>query len=201
MSYRRKFYKNNYYDNERRGRQNYYKKRNYNERSRSRDNMYYSKKSNNLFNMYNKNEHLSSSSSESISENNFYVDRTKTCPFLLRIFYKLNSFNSLNLFHPGSFPKELNIYTWEDVDLEEIAKCIHIALKDTEFGVYDYYRFCRIYYDSKGTLLKDEIGAVVNNNKYSNLNVNLNKCLKDLGFKIGDYLDINISSVKKMKKY
>ena len=205
MSYRRKpYFKKRNYDNKDKPiykRQNY-KRRNYRSRSFSRDKEYRSKKNNNMFSMYNKNEHLSSSSPSESSYSNdydddFYVDREKTCPFLLRIFYKINSFNSLNLFENGKFPSELNIYTWEDADLEELAKFIHLALKTTVLGAYDYYKFSRIYYDSKGTLLRDEIGNVVINNKSSKLNYNVKKTLKEIGFQIGDYFDINITSVNK----
>ena len=209
MSYRKKpFYKKKYFDNNNNGRpprrKPYFKKRYNRSRSRSRN-----RSNSSDFNMYNKNEHLSSSSpSESFSnssyddnrdEDEYYLDRKKICPFLLRIFYKINSFNSLNLFKEPPFPSELNIYTWEDADLEELAKFIHLALKNTILNEYDYYKFSRIFYDEKGTLLRDEIGCVVINNKSSKLNINNNKTLKDIKFQIGDYLDINITSVNKNK--
>ena len=182
----------------------YFNKRNY-YRSRSRNskrsNDYRSKRNYNMYNMSYKNEHLPSSSpSSSYSssrEDEFYVDREKTCPFLLKIFYKIDSYNSLNLFRDKLFPAELNIYTWEDADLEELAKFIHLALKNTILSAYDYYKFSRIYYDSKGTLLRDEIGCVVTNSRSSKLNENVNKTLKEIGFQIGDYFDINITSVNK----
>ena len=206
-SYRRKpFYKNKPYSGSYKkpiGKR-YFNKRNY-YRSRSRNsnrsNDYRSKRNNNNFNMYNKNQYLPSSSpSSSYSssrEDEFYVDREKTCPFLLKIFYKIDSYNSLNLFRDKLFPAELNIYTWEDADLEELAKFIHLALKNTILSAYDYYKFSRIYYDSKGTLLRDEIGCVVTNSRSSKLNENVNKTLKEIGFQIGDYFDINITSVNK----
>ena len=202
MSYHKKSYhKNRYYDDKDKPnhKNKYYKMRYYHSRSRSRDNNYYSKKNNNMFNMYNKNDLLSSSSSESSYSNDdeFFVDREKTCPFLLRIFYKVNSFNSLNLFRDEKFPSELNIYTWEDADLDELTKFIHLALKDTVLGKYDLYKFSRIYYDSKGTLLRDYVGSVVVNNKSSKLNNNNKKSLKEIGFQIGDYFDINITSINK----
>ena len=78
-----------------------------------------------------------------------------------------------------------------------MATFIHLALKETVLGIYDYYKFSRIYYDTKGTLLRDEIGTVVINNKSSKLNVNRKKTLKEIGFQIGDYFDINITSIKK----
>jgi hypothetical protein len=204
MSFQKKsFYKkkNYYYDSrDRINKKRNFKRKYYRSRSASRNNSYYSKRNNNNYNIHYKNEYLSSSSSESSSNENdydFYVDREKTCPFLLRIFYKVNSFNSLNLFSNGKFPSELNIYTWEDADLEELATFIHLALKETVLGIYDYYKFSRIYYDTKGTLLRDEIGTVVINNKSSKLNINRKKTLKEIGFQIGDYFDINITSIKK----
>ena len=146
--------------------------------------------------MYSKYEHLSSSSSSSsLANNEFFVDREKTCPFLLRIFYKIHSYNSLSNFSGNEFPPELNIYTWEDADLKELAKKIHSALKDTVLGMYDLYKFSRIYYDNKGTLLRDDIGDVVINDKHSKLNINVKMTLKEIGFQIGDYFDINITSV------
>ena len=148
MSYRKKsFYKRKYYDNKEKPnyKKKFLKRHYYRSRSGSRDKDYHSKRNNNMFNMYNRNEHLSSSSSyDSFSheyDDEFFVDREKTCPFLLRIFYKINSFNSLNLFRDGSFPSELNIYTWEDADLDELAKFIHLALKDTVLGNYPLAAF------------------------------------------------------------
>ena len=49
-------------------------------------------------------------------------------------------------------------------------------------------------YDSKGTLLRDDIGNVVINDRYSKLNLNVKMTLKEMGFQIGDYFDINITS-------
>ena len=212
MSYNRKPYYNNRRNNFGYNRYNAqrntqerrpYYKRPYN-KNRSRSNSRnkfpkkrpYSKKGKRIPNMYNKNEYLSSSSSSSsLPNNDFFVDREKTCPFLLRIFYKINGYNALSTFTGNEFPPELDIYTWEDADLKELAKKIHSALKDTVLGMYDLYKFSRIYYDSKGTLLRDDIGDVVINDKYSKLNHNAKMTLKEIKFQIGDYFDINITSV------
>ena len=78
-----------------------------------------------------------------------------------------------------------------------INKIYSLALKDTVLGKYDFYKFSRIYHDSKGELVRDEVGSVVINNKSSKLNYNMKKTLKDIGFQIGDYFDINITSVNK----
>jgi hypothetical protein len=179
-----------YYNND-----NYYKNRSRSDsRNKSPKKRPYSKKYKKMFNMYSRYEHLSSSSSSSSINNEFFVDREKTCPFLLRIFYKINGNNSLSNFNGKEFPPELDIYTWEDADLKELAKKIHSALKSTILGMYDYYKFSRIYYDSKGTLLRDDIGNVVINDRYSKLNLNVKMTLKEMGFQIDDYFDINITS-------
>jgi len=213
MSYYRKPYYRNRYNN-RYNRDNYketekkpYKKRhyynnNYNSRSRSESRSpkrRYSKNEKRKFNMYNKDEYLeeSSSSSSSFDNNDFFVDREKTCPFLLRVFYKINGNNPLSLFSGDKFPTELDIYTWEDANLKELSKFIHDALKDTVLGMYDYYKFSRIHHDENGTLLSDEIGNVVINDKRSKLNKNIKKSLKDIGFQIGDFFDINITSTNR----
>ena len=204
MSYYRKPYSRRRFNNQksRYNQRDTYHKNSYNRsRSRSRSSERrrrpYSKKVKKMFNMYRKYEHLSSSSSSfSENDNEFFVDREKTCPFLLRVFYKINDFNSISDFIGDKFPSELNIYTWEDANLKELAKFINDALKDTVLGMYNLYRFARIYYDSQNTLLRDEIGDVVINDKKSKLNFNVKKTLKEFGFQIGDYLDINITSTK-----
>ena len=204
MSYYRKPYSRRRFNNQksRYNQRDTYHKNSYNRsRSRSRSSERrrrpYSKKVKKMFNMYSKYELLSSSSSSfSENDNEFFVDREKTCPFLLRVFYKINDFNSISDFIGDKFPSELNIYTWEDANLKELAKFINDALKDTVLGMYNLYRFARIYYDSQNTLLRDEIGDVVINDKKSKLNFNVKKTLKEFGFQIGDYLDINITSTK-----
>ena len=186
---RKPYYKTTYYSNRSRS------------RSRSNKRRHYSRRENRMFNMYNKDEHLSSSSSSSSLSNNndFFVNREKTCPFLLRVFYKINGNNHLSDFEGEKFPPELHIYTWEDANLKELAKFIHDALKDTVIGMYDLYQFSRIHYDSDGTLLRDYAGSVVINDKKSKLNKNMKTSLKEIGFQIGDYFDINITSVNRKK--
>ena len=214
MSYYKRPYNKRRYNNNnirrdnrdyRDNRKPYYKNTYYNNRSRSRSHSnkrrHYSRRENRMFNMYNKDEHLSSSSSSSSLSNNndFFVNREKTCPFLLRVFYKINGNNHLSDFEGEKFPPELHIYTWEDANLKELAKFIHDVLKDTVIGMYDLYQFSRIHYDSDGTLLRDYAGSVVINDKKSKLNKNMKTSLKEIGFQIGDYFDINITSVNRKK--
>ena len=80
-----------------------------------------------------------------------------------------------------------------------MAKFIHDAFKDTVYEMYDFFKFSRIYYDSKGTLVRDKIGNVVINDKKSKLNENIKTSLRDIGFQIGDFFDINITTVNGKK--
>ena len=189
---RKPYYKNNYNND------NYSRSRS---RSTNNKHHHYSRRENRLFNMYNKNEHLSSSSSSSSLSNNndFFVNREKVCPFLLRVFYKINGNNNMSDIEGDKIIPELNLYTWEDANLKELAKFIHDALKETMLGMYDLYQFSRIHYDSDGTLLRDYAGSVVINDKKSKFNKNNKTSLKEIGFQIGDYFDINITSVNRKK--
>jgi histone deacetylase complex subunit SAP18 len=60
------------------------------------------------------------------------IDRTKTCPFLLRCFWKLNQNNlSSDYRHvsKGIYPnQEVQIYTWMNATLGEIAELLKDAV-------------------------------------------------------------------------
>lgn len=154
----------------------------------------YSRRSSLSFGLYDGKSRKSSSSS--FTPNPIAnINRGKVCPFLLRVFYKENGFNSPKLFQDRTYPPELNIYTWKDADLEELTYLIHGALVNTSLKDYDLYKFSLVYYNIKGDLLRKEIGWVVVNNPKSKLNRHSNQTLRDLGFVIGDYIDLNITSI------
>ena len=169
---------------------NYYKNR-----SRSRDS---NRKEENYRNQkYIKDNSPSKDSySESKSDDNssYRVDRAKTCPFLLRVFYKKNDYNELKLFREEEFPSELNIYTWEDANLEEMAKLIYSELKNSSVGKYVIYKFSSVFYDTKGRLNRKYFGSVDIKNEHSKFNKNTKTTLKKFGFNIGDYIDVAITS-------
>jgi histone deacetylase complex subunit SAP18 len=125
------------------------------------------------------------------SSQNYEVNREKICPFLLKVFYKENDFNSLEDLNNSIFPssRELHIYTWMDASLREITMLVKEAVeaarkKDAVLN------FCFVFPDSKGKLQRKEVGSVFSNKK----GADDNKTLHYLKFSVGDYLDINISN-------
>jgi histone deacetylase complex subunit SAP18 len=120
----------------------------------------------------------------------FEVNREKICPFLLRVFYKENEFNSLDDLSNGLFPsgRELHIYTWMDATLREISLLIKAAidvLKKNEAQL----TFSLVFADSKGKLQRKEIGYIYTNKKSQDDT----KTLHTSKFTVGDYLDIQIN--------
>ena len=203
MSYWKKYnyYKNpnlnksfsKYQNNNNNNSSNIYGRKYYKNRSRSRDfdnreESYHNQKS-----LRYKSSSKDSYSQTKSDENSSHVDRAKTCPFLIRVFYKKNEYNALKLFRDEEFPPELNIYTWEDADLKEIADLIYSALKGDPLGRYDVYKFSSVFYDTKGKLIRKGLGSVDIKNDRSKFNHNSTTTLKKFGFNIGDYLDVIIT--------
>ena len=66
------------------------------------------------------------------------INRTKTCPSLVRCFWKMHRNNSINAFRmtgQGLFPnQEVQIYTWPDATLREICE----LLQDVVPSAADY---------------------------------------------------------------
>ena len=61
------------------------------------------------------------------------INREKICPFLVKLYYKENEFNSLEEMNLGKFPisRELHIYTWMDATLRELTLLIRDSLDFT----------------------------------------------------------------------
>ncbi len=119
------------------------------------------------------------------------INREKICPFLIRLFYKENDFNSLEEMNSGKFPssRELHIYTWLDASLRELTMLIRDSVdfakrKDAILN----YSF--IFPDSKGKYQRKEIGNI---NMYKK-GQDDNKTLQQLRFSVGDYIDISIKT-------
>jgi hypothetical protein len=120
------------------------------------------------------------------------IDRKKRCPFLMRVFLSQNQHNEITSFQNGSVPKEeLAIYTWQDAKLKEVAQLIKENYPDAD-KPDSTLKFSRVYPDIKtGDWTLTEIGksgSRIGNDDYQNLH--------DLGFSIGDYLDVAIISRK-----
>ncbi|EEF50433.1 histone deacetylase complex subunit SAP18 [Ricinus communis] len=118
------------------------------------------------------------------------VDREKTCPLLLRVFTKIGSHHSKEDFAVrGKEPKdEVQIYTWKDATLRELTDLVKEVApaarrRDARLS------FAFVYPDKNGRFVVREVGKT-----YSNRSGKLDdgKALAELGFQIGDYLDVAI---------
>ena len=140
------------------------------------------------------------------------IDRTTTTPFLLKLFYKQNSWHRLEDFDPErTLPQHLQIYTWPSCSLRELSHLLTSALPSVlpspAAGTRLAYRL--IYPDAKGLprdpslpgrFLSKELGSVVVGSEDTTMNGTTNgtgaaafegdseKTLQEARFIIGDYV-------------
>ncbi len=116
------------------------------------------------------------------------IDREKTCPLLLRLFYQLGRHHLASDYDRGKTPlNELQIYTWMDATLRELTALITEVNPDTRRRG-TYFDFKIVTPDSRGYRLID-IGQTVVGIKGPDDTKTLSQC----NFVIGDYLDICIT--------
>ncbi|XP_074596723.1 histone deacetylase complex subunit SAP18 [Brevipalpus obovatus] len=119
------------------------------------------------------------------------VDREKTCPLLLRVFYNNDRHHPTMEFNRGNVPStELQIYTWLDASLRELTNLVIEVNKDArrKGTVFD---FALVFPDLRSPIYRmRDIGSTTSGQK----GPDDNKTLASVRFQIGDYLDIAISS-------
>jgi len=121
------------------------------------------------------------------------IDRKKRCPFLMRVFLSHNNHNEIASYEKGAVPKEeLAIYTWPDAKLKEVAQLIKESYPDAD-KPDSTLKFSRVFPDPKTGAWQlvevGKIGARVGNDDFQNIH--------DLGFLIGDYMDVAIVNNRK----
>jgi hypothetical protein len=116
------------------------------------------------------------------------MDRSKTPPFLLRLFYRLNEHNPVTLFSSTSTPQtELLIYAWPDTFLRELAELVkdvveEAKIKNAKLG------FRLVYLDKLGTPAFVDLGIVSNTTRgYVDT-----RTLSHLKFQTGDFVDVAV---------
>ncbi|KAG0295541.1 mtDNA inheritance, partitioning of the mitochondrial organelle [Linnemannia gamsii] len=98
------------------------------------------------------------------------VDREKLCPFLLKMFYKQGEHHRVDQYKPTSLPpksSELQLYTWKNATMGEIASLVQQAIPDLidtvstpETGGELHFR--HIYLDmTRGIYVGRDIGTVL----------------------------------------
>ncbi|KAJ7951036.1 histone deacetylase complex subunit SAP18-like [Quillaja saponaria] len=118
------------------------------------------------------------------------VDREKTCPLLLRVFTKAGGHHTNEDFAVrGKEPKdEVQIYTWKDATLRELTDLVkEVAPEARRRNAKLSFAF--VYPDKHGRFLVREVGKTFS---YGNRKLDDGKALAELGFEIGDYLDVAI---------
>jgi len=91
-----------------------------------------------------------------------HSDRSRTCPFLLRVFHKVGSHHELEDFaQRGSEPvdDELQVYTWPDVTLRELADLVKDVAPEAR-TLTARLNFRLIYPDKAGRNVMMELGTV-----------------------------------------
>ncbi|KAB2626691.1 histone deacetylase complex subunit SAP18 [Pyrus ussuriensis x Pyrus communis] len=118
------------------------------------------------------------------------IDREKTCPLLLRVFTKTGSHHTNADFAVrGKEPKdEVQIYTWKDATLRELTDLVkEVAPAARRRNARLSFAF--VYPDKHGHFVVREVGKTLSN---GNGKLDDAKVLAELGFQIGDYLDVAI---------
>lgn len=131
----------------------------------------------------------------------FSVDREKVTPFLIRVFaHRAPHKRDSEFRDPTNLPKEgqIHIHTWMDATLSELTALLGKVLPQFRNPRFEAeLSFALVYPDRKGRMqVKQSDGKVTYSSGRSDKNAddeNAMKTLKDLGFQIGDFLDVAIT--------
>jgi len=118
------------------------------------------------------------------------LDRARTCPFLLRVFYKLGSHHGIEAFAAhGKEPvdDELQIYTWPDVTLRELADLVMDVAPEAR-AQDAKLNFNLVYPDKTGKNVMTDLGTVTPGKR----GPDDEKPLSASKFQRGDLLDLAI---------
>mmetsp|Transcript_73885 Transcript_73885/g.199145 ORF Transcript_73885/g.199145 Transcript_73885/m.199145 type:complete len:161 (+) Transcript_73885:120-602(+) len=119
------------------------------------------------------------------------LDRSQTCPFLLRVFHKIGNHHSLEAFAVrGKEPvdDELQVYTWPDVTLRELADLVKDVAPEARTPTARLH-FRLIYPDKSGKNVMTELGEVSTGKRGPDDMKPLSSTSK---FQTGDLLDFAI---------
>ncbi|KAF4675313.1 Histone deacetylase complex subunit sap18 [Perkinsus chesapeaki] len=124
------------------------------------------------------------------------IDRAQTCPFLLRVFYRMGSHH-----HDDDFARqdqlpvdeELQVYTWPDASLREISDLIEDILPESRSRTKKL-SFRLIYPDRSGRFVMARIGEVYNSHEA----FPDGRTLAEVKFQPGDFLDVAILDNEKL---
>ena len=147
------------------------------------------------------------------------VDRQTTTPFLLKLFYRSQSFIPLADFSPNNptAPQHVQIYTWPTCSLRELTSLLTSAIPSLlpQPAIGTRLAFKLVYPDARGAAARDErpgsgrylskeLGSVViggadavdpeseQRRELESLEGDADRTLQDARFVIGDYVSVAI---------
>lgn len=118
------------------------------------------------------------------------LDRSRTCPFLLRVFRKIGGHHGIEAFaERGKEPvdEELQVYTWPDVTLRELADLVKDVAPEARTP-NARLAFRLIYPDKSGKNVMTDLGSVTCTKR----GPDDDKPLSSTKFQTGDLLDLAI---------
>uniref|UniRef100_A0A6G3MFH2 18 kDa Sin3-associated polypeptide n=1 Tax=Henneguya salminicola TaxID=69463 RepID=A0A6G3MFH2_HENSL len=117
------------------------------------------------------------------------IDRTKTCPMLIKMFCSMGKHNKLSDFNDKKFPdNELRIYTWKDATLRELMGLVTEAFPDSR-SVGTCFDFAIVYPNFKlRTFEMKDLGSTCSGQNRIDDNISLDSTK----FHVGDCLDVAI---------
>ena len=146
--------------------------------------------------------------SKSIALTHGGVDRKRTCPFMVKMYCRINGHHRLDEFCPPRFPveDEIIVYTWKDATLKEMSTLVREVLGDSDLpgGVKGNdpnlkFSFNLLYPDSRkpGGLFKTRsLGWTFEGGepeaRAHQLTDSSGKTLESLRFQPGDFIDVAI---------
>ncbi|CAD2098552.1 histone deacetylase complex subunit SAP18, putative [Plasmodium vinckei brucechwatti] len=172
---------------------NYERVHNYNNTSfemlgvQLRHNKNYNENGDKLFGMtkYDSNNNISNRTNDIIG----IINREKTCPFLLRLFYKTNveyiSVDDIDLNKSGVNNNELQIYAWIDITMREIVTLVKDFYKEGRKRNAQWI-FNGYSCESKKINFLSKVHSIKHNYKEDN------KTLLSLNYEIGDIILLSI---------
>ena len=122
-----------------------------------------------------------------------HIDRSKACPFLLKVYPKYKGEHSLKQFEINDkelLADEIHLYTWSDASLRELTDLLKEFVPEAKQkdSILEYYV---VYPNPHGKgYLKKPAGTVfaIGKGKDDLLTIH------EIGMRIGDRMDINIKS-------